>query len=221
MADTSSGLSGPALGALSIGALLVYAGFRGVSPLQALRDVSSGKPPSVKNEGGNFNPIGTASNIAAGLASRSPFGVAVASAAEARKDEKYSKAKRAVTGYSDCSSFAAEAFRDAGLKITPALWTTMTFRTSPNFKVIETANANAGDIIITPLATLSNAHMAVVIRSNFAIGQQNPQSNVSEGSFTQIMAGKPSFIAMRYIGPLPFQYRPGASSAEGNAASGF
>lgn len=216
MSSAGNGLSGPALGALSIGVLLVYAGFRGVSPLQALRDVSSGKPPSVKNEGGSFplgNPIGNAANIISGIAKETPFGIAVASAAESFKGDQYSQAKRGTVGFSDCSSFAAKSFIAVGVKGISKYWTTLVFRASPLFQVIDTSQASAGDIIITSLKTLSGAHMAVVVRPGYAIGQQNPSSNVQEGPFSQIMAGKSSYIAMRYIGPLPAQF-DGMSSAE-------
>jgi hypothetical protein len=44
---SSGGISGAAVAVATTGAVLMYAGFRGVSPLQALRDAASGKPPAV------------------------------------------------------------------------------------------------------------------------------------------------------------------------------
>lgn len=41
----AGGISGLGIGVLGAGALLVYSGLRGVTPLQALRDVTSGRTP--------------------------------------------------------------------------------------------------------------------------------------------------------------------------------
>lgn len=49
MAAGGSGpISGPAIGLATAGGLLLYAGLRDVSPVQAIRDVLSGRPPGVK-----------------------------------------------------------------------------------------------------------------------------------------------------------------------------
>lgn len=213
MADTSKGLSGTAVGVLTVGALLAYAGFRGISPLQALRDVSSGKPPAVPstNAGlvvGDSAGQGGSAQSSAVSPQGTAFGKAVANAASGFRSDKYSQGamQRIGTGYSDCSSFAAKSFRAAGVTSIQSYWTTLSFRTSSKFKVIKTSDASAGDIIITPFATLSGAHMAVVTAPGQAIGQQNSRSNVQTGSFETIMYGKPSFIAMRYVGAIPSKY---------------
>jgi len=211
MAETSNGLSGVALGALTVGALLVYAGFRGVSPLQALRDVTSGSPPAISSHNAGLTPLETSQlgPTPSSLGPVSSFGAAVVQDAEARANEKYSQSpiKRSAVGFSDCSSYAAKSFYDAGATSVKPYWTTMSFRGSSQFKVIDTAQAQRGDIIITPLMTATNAHMAIVTAPGQAIGQQNPSSNVQKGSFEQIMSGKPSFIAMRYVGKLPAKYQ--------------
>lgn len=217
MADTSGGLSGTAVGVLTVGALLVYAGFRGVSPLQALRDVTSGKPVPITSHnagletgtvaGDAMNPSQNAALTPQGTA----FGKAVVAAAVSMQSDHYSQGpmSRISNGFSDCSSFSAKAFNRAGATGIKPYWTTMSFRASAMFKVIPTAEASAGDIIITPLKTLSGAHMAVVTAPGQAIGQQNSRSNVQTGDFAKIMYGKPSFIAMRYVGPIPSKYLGG------------
>jgi hypothetical protein len=209
MAETT-GLSGPAVGVLTVGALLVYAGFRGVSPLQALRDVSGGKPaPVASKTAGLTNTASSGTTVA--TPQGTAFGEAVASAAASFSTDHYSQSpvRRVSNGWSDCSSFSAKAFHAAGATGVKTFWTTLNFRTSPMFRQIDTASASAGDIIITPLMSLSGAHMAVVVAPGQAIGQQNSHSNVQNGSFATIMYGKPSFIAMRYVGPIPAKYTGG------------
>jgi hypothetical protein len=126
-----------------------------------------------------------------------------------RKGDQYSQGvmQRTSIGYSDCSSFVAKSFYDAGVTAIKTYWTTMSFRGSSMFKTIPVSSAQAGDIIITPFMTLTNAHMALVTSPGQAIGQQNSRSNVQTGTFGQIMAGKSSYIAMRYVGPIPAQYK--------------
>lgn len=222
MGETSKGLSGVAVGVLTVGTLLVYAGFRGVSPLQALRDVSSGKPPPVSSSGAGLTTGTVATSGDAMSSSQSAaldpqgtkFGKAVATAASGFQTDKYSQSpiQRVGNGYSDCSSFAAKAFRAAGVTSIKSYWTTLSFRTSPQFKTIKTSEAAAGDIIITPLKSLSGAHMAVVTAPGQAIGQQNSRTNVTTGSFDTIMYGKPSYIAMRYVGAIPTKYTNSGAS---------
>lgn len=214
MPDTSKGLSGTALTALSVGALLVYSGFRGVSPLQALRDVSSGKPSAVSSSNAGLQAAAAANTSLLGPTpsaqpTASSLGAAVVNAAMTRKGDKYSQGamQRISVGYSDCSSFVAKDFADAGVTSVKAWWTTMSFRGSSQFKVIPVSEAQAGDVIITPFMTLSNAHMALVTAPGQAIGQQNSHSNVQLGTFGQIMAGKSSYVAMRYVGTIPTQYQ--------------
>lgn len=42
-----AGISGTSVAVITVGGLLAYAGFRGVTPIQALREVGSGKPSPV------------------------------------------------------------------------------------------------------------------------------------------------------------------------------
>ena len=44
----SGGVSGSAVAVATLGGVLIYAGFRGVTPLQALRDATGGHPPPVE-----------------------------------------------------------------------------------------------------------------------------------------------------------------------------
>ena len=46
----TKGISGVGLAMATGGALIAYAGFRGVNPLQALKDVASGNPPAVESK---------------------------------------------------------------------------------------------------------------------------------------------------------------------------
>lgn len=56
MAQSGGSISGTAVAAATVGGLLIYAALRDVTPVQALRDVTSGKPPSVTNAGVSVVP---------------------------------------------------------------------------------------------------------------------------------------------------------------------
>jgi cell wall-associated NlpC family hydrolase len=197
MAETGKGLSGTAVAAMAVGTLLIYAGFRGVSPLKALRSVTSGTPEAIISKNAGLSGGTTTENFSSRLnVNGTAFGQRVIAAAQKYSNDKYSQLNRNQPGYSDCSSFAAKAFVDGGAIGVKKGWNTYVFLASKYFKKIPTKDAAAGDILI------NSGHMALVTSPGQAIGQQNSRSNVHVSTFASIMAGTGTYIAMRYVGPI-------------------
>lgn len=189
MANTSNGISGTAVAVASLGAVLVYAGFRGVSPLQALRDAAGGKPPPVK--GNPTQPIGTQPGSisppsSSGLTD-ARRGAVVAAAQKYAKDQ-YSQLQRRQPGYSDCSSFVDKALRDAGIAPPGDSWANTTnYRFASDWYEIPAAEADAGDI------ALSASHMVLITApgGDAGIGQQRPFVNVKTGDMRTLFGTQP------------------------------
>jgi cell wall-associated NlpC family hydrolase len=171
---TSNGISGAAVAVATFGAVLVYAGFRGVSPLQALRDAAGGKPPPVK--GKPTTPIITSPTSSSGLTD--PRRAAVVAAAQKYVSDQYSQLRRRDAGYSDCSSFVDKALKDAGIQPPGDPWAnTANFRASGDWVTIPASQVDVGDIAI------SLSHMVLITAKggNSGIGQQRPFVNVKTG----------------------------------------
>lgn len=219
MSSNQGAVSGVAVAVATVGGILVYAGFRGVSPLQALRDVSSGKPPGVESRsveittGLDSNP-GAAADQAAARSAGTLRSQVVAAASTFRGD-KYSQARRRQSGYSDCSSFVDKALVAAGAKPPVAWANTAAFRLSSTWQPIAQRFAQAGDVAV------SSSHMVLVTGAAgaSAIGQQNPKTNVNNGSVSQLMIGSSSYKYYTWTGypdgkEIIAQSR--AASAQGN-----
>lgn len=193
MASKNAGISGMAIAAASFGGILVYAGFRGISPLQALRDIGSGKPPGVASNPVDLTVTEVGENV--GTILSGVGGAVVVAAAQKYKGDQYSQAKRTQDGWSDCSSFCDKAFRDAGIP-PPVKWAaTANYRMSPDWKTIPRTQAKPGDIAI------SGGHMVLVTAAGgtAAIGQQNPRVDVRTGSVADLMSGQ-SYVYKTYVG---------------------
>src|SRR5690606_34181478 len=115
------------------GGVLLYAALRGVSPLQALKDVTSGAPPAVSTEGKrvesspgtvdpDFEPGGFGTTPWKGGYPRSKTPRALqkpatfVAAAIAHSGDKYSQAERWKKGKADCASFVGKALLDTGIE---------------------------------------------------------------------------------------------------------
>jgi cell wall-associated NlpC family hydrolase len=192
------GLSGIAVGTLAVGTLLAYAGFRGVSPLQALKDVMSGSPAGVSREGGSY---GTAAGSALGgilgdvLTNNE---VVVVAAAQKYKGDIYSQSNRTKPGYSDCSSFVAKAFRTAGHTDIGASWTTDSFLASSKFRKISAAEAHAADVVVSAQSS-GSAHMVLMLSSGQAIGQQRTGVNVKTGPVDSLFSASQKNAGLVYL----------------------
>lgn len=201
---SGSGIPGIAVGMAGAAALLVYAGFQGVDPLTALRDVATGKPKGLAEKASAHEALyeGTGSSGAggdSGAAQASLSGTAVSGphpdfvrAAGTFADDLYSQARRWQAGYSDCSSFVGKALKACGVT-PPGASTTSSYLSWRQAKPIARAQIGAGDFLV------GSGHMAMAVNSTTAIGQQNGRQNVQVGPFSQIMWGQ-SWVALRYSG---------------------
>lgn len=192
----TKGLSGVAVAAIGVGTLLAYAGFRGVSPLQALKDVMSGSPLGVSSEGGKYGYKAgeTLMDVLTGEEAT------VAAAAQKFNGDIYSQSNRTKPGYSDCSSFVAKAFRTAGHTDIGVSWTTDSFLASPKFRRIKSSQARTADVVVSAQNT-GSAHMVLMLSGNQAIGQQRTGVNVKTGSVDQLFSAsqkKAGLVYLRY-----------------------
>lgn len=188
-----NGISGLAVAIATAGGILVYAGFRGVNPVKALRDVSSGNPPPVEDKKTDLGAYEMGTAVAGALPGI--IGTAVSAAAQKYVGDKYSQARRTQPGWSDCSSFSDKILTDIGIP-PPVKWaSTANYRISPEWKTIPAAQSKPGDIAI------SSHHMVLVTAAGgtAAIGQQNPRVNVRTGSVANLMGGQ-SYVYKTYVG---------------------
>jgi cell wall-associated NlpC family hydrolase len=133
----------------SVGGLLVYAGFRGVSPLQALRDLSSGSPTPVKG-----NPTTPPDTSGVGTAGEGKSGFANGSGllAEMQKlgnGKKYSQLRRTGPDSYDCSGLVWRAGQNLGLwpKGTTAFNTASFIVHTSEFGLKKVSTPEPGDIV--------------------------------------------------------------------------
>lgn len=192
MAQTGGGISGVAVSVATLGGILVYAGFAGTNPLQALRAVSGGKPAPVVDhptqEQSGFITSGGSSGLAGGAHPE------IAQAALAHASEVYSQAKRWQPGYSDCSSFVGKSLKDVGIT-PPGASVTMSYRTWRSLTTIPRAQVGAGDLLC------GTGHIAIALNATTAIGQQRSGVNVQVDSIDRIMFGQTGWVPRRYTGP--------------------
>ncbi len=184
------GISGAGVALAVGGALLVYAALSDKTPLEALREVASGRITGVPNKTAQLTPPRSGGGGSAETSGPHPEFV---EAARDFRGDRYSQTLRNRDGYSDCSSFCAKAMRKAGVKGThPGGWprTTITFKSWSEMGVVSRSAAGAGDLAITD-ADGSTAHMVMMINNDQAIGQQNSRTHVKTGPVDQLMGGKP------------------------------
>lgn len=195
-------ISGLGLGLATAGGVLVYAGLTHQNPLAAIRSLASGKPTAVADTGGQLPAAASSSYggyVAAGAPSPSG-GVLpqLVSSAYLFQSDKYSQAKRWQNGFSDCSSFVGKAFRGIGIT-PPGASVTGSYLTWSKLKKIAMSDVGAGDLLC------NSSHVVICINSTTAIGQENPTRNVRIGTFSDLMAGTGSYVALRYTGTVAVQ----------------
>lgn len=190
--ESRGGISGVGLAIATGGAVLMYAGFRGVNPIEALRDVASGKPAGVEKRSANLTAVSSTRQVA--YSSTGPGLSALVGAVSEFAGDKYSQARRWQVGYSDCSSFVGKGLKELGIK-PPGLSTTWDYLRSSEWRAIPRSEASGGDLAVT------GAHMAVFTDVSHGIGQQSPRRNVQTGPMSELMypqAG--SYTVLRYVG---------------------
>lgn len=181
-----AGVSGVGVTVTSAGALLIYAGLKGVNPLIALRAIASGKPDAIANVGGSRGGTEAKLPYTGGILV-TPGNPKILAAAQKFKGDKYSQARRWDEGYSDCSSFVGKAFKAIGVK-PPGMSTCVEYlawrdlRNIPKDNLVTLA-VGPGDLLI------STSHMAIVVDEKTAIGQQNTRENVRVDTWDNIMKG--------------------------------
>lgn len=196
----SAGISGLAVAFATAGGILVYAGFKDISPVGALKQISGGKPEPVKYTGVQLGSavgevVGGGGGTGVGaVAGGAAVGGSVLAAAQKYIGDKYSQTKRTRVGWSDCSSFADKVLTDIGIP-PPVKWaSTANYRISGEWKNIPLAQARPGDIAI-------NSHHMVLVTGNggaSAIGQQNSRVNIRTGTVANLMSN--DFVVKRYVG---------------------
>ena len=184
------GVSGVAVAAIAAGATLVYAGLRGVDPLTALRDITSGAPPGLP-ETTSVATAGTHGDIRLLMPKVSGAGAALVRAAMNHAGEKYSQLRRWEPGYSDCSSFVGKAFKDIGIK-PPGPSLAISYQTWNKLTKIPRSAVAAGDLISAP------THIIIATSNAQGIGQQNNRDNVQIGPISNLMGGVGPYMCLRY-----------------------
>lgn len=190
------------------GGVLLYAGLRGVSPLQALKDVTSGAPPAVSTEGktitrsdGSADP----DHVPGGFGSTPWKGVyrkaktpkalqrpsALIAAANTHAGDKYSQDERWARGKDDCASFIGKSLLDVGIE-PPGGSTTTSYLASGQWVTV--GAPKAGDIAVNA------QHMVLCTDGSHGIGQQNPRRNVQRDTLDNLMANTGSWTIKRYRG---------------------
>lgn len=209
MAGTGMGqISALHLAIAAGGGVLLYAGLRGVSPLQALKDVTSGAPPAVSTEGktitrsdGSADP-----SYVPGASGSTPWkGVyrkaktpkalqrpsALIAAANTHAGDKYSQSARWGKGTDDCASFIGKSLLDVGIE-PPGSSVTSDYLTSGQWVTV--GSPRAGDVAVNA------QHMVLCTDGSHGIGQQNPKRNVQRDTLDNLMANTGSWQIKRYRG---------------------
>lgn len=188
------------------GGVLLYAALRGVSPVQALKDVTSGAPPAVSTSGKvitgsdgnadpNYVPEGSGSTSWKGVYRISKVGAlyqtpgALIAAANVHASELYSQAERWARGKSDCSSFVGKSLMDIGIT-PPGSSVTGDYLTSGQWVTV--SSPRAGDIAV------NSKHMVLCTDGSHGIGQQNSRRNVRRDTLDNLMANSGTWQIRRY-----------------------
>lgn len=201
----SGGIPGVAVGMAGAAALLVYAGFRGLDPLQALREVATGRPRGMAEQSAArevlYEGVGSGGAGGGGVAQTSLTGTApgpgphpeFVTAASRFQNDQYSQARRWQDGYSDCSSFVGKALKACGIT-PPGASVTTSYLAWRQLRPISRGEIGAGDLLV------SSGHIAIAVDGRTAIGQQNARQDVVVGPISQVMWGQ-SWVPLRYTGP--------------------
>lgn len=210
MAQSGGQISSLHLAVAAGGGVLLYAALRGVSPLQALRDITSGAPPAVSTEGKVIThwdertptdeawiPEGNGFTDWQGVwkLNKTPAAVrkplTFVAALNAYASDKYSQEKRWAKGYSDCSSFVGKALLGIGVK-PPGGSTTTAYLGSGEW--VKVSKPRMGDIAV------NSKHMIACLDGATGIGMQNRRVNVRRDTIDNLMANTGPYEIRRYRG---------------------
>lgn len=204
MAQGGGQISSLHLAVAAGGGVLLYAALRGVSPMTALKDITSGAPPAVSTEGktiqsadGSYTPGGYGSSNWKGVyrLSKTPRAMQRPStfiaALNGHAGETYSQSNRWAKGHSDCASFAGKGLLDIGIA-PPGGSVTTDYLASGQW--VKVSTPQAGDIAV------NSQHMCVFLDGSHGIGQQNSRRNVVRDTVDNLMANTGSWEIRRYKG---------------------
>ena len=197
----SGGISGVAVALATAGGVLLYAGFQGLNPVEALKDITAGKTKALEPSSVSFtnDPTSLGGVVPAtwtGDVSSGGLGTRIAGAAMTHRDEKYSQAQRWASGYSDCSSFVGKSLKDAGIT-PPGGSVTGSYLVWTKLKTVPKSSIQTGDLLC------GASHIAIALSPTHAIGQQNRRQNVKTDTIENIMYGQPGWVARRYAAKAP------------------
>lgn len=209
MAQGGAQISSLHLAIAAGGGVLLYAALRGVSPVQALKDVTSGHPPAVSTEGKtirsssgdglnpDYVPGGFGSTPWKGVYKKAKVpkafqkpGTFVA-AAQTHGTETYSQDQRWARGKSDCASFVGKSLLDIGVE-PPGGSTTDSYLSSGSW--VRVSSPRLGDIAV------NSHHMVICTDGSHGIGMQNSRRNVQRDTLDNLMANSGSWEIRRYRG---------------------
>lgn len=209
------GISGPAVAVATAGAVLVYAGFRGVSPLQALRDAAGGSPPPVVSNPTTIAPVG-AGDSASG---HSGFASGTGLLAEMQKlgaGKKYSQLRRTGPDSYDCSGLVWRAGANVGLWGPGTKWFHDPFNTAAFIVHTSEVGLTRRGSAIKPVAgdiVWWVGHMGVAIDSTRYYSAMSSHTTPNIGTAT--MAG-----TTKTHGPMQVFYYKGTGTGSGSGGGG-
>jgi cell wall-associated NlpC family hydrolase len=190
-------ISGTAVAVATAGAVLIYAGFRGLNPLQALREVASGRltPLPAGSAGldtspGAATPTGSSSGGGGLVGVTAIIGARLVAEAQKNIRDRYSIPNRWQPGYSDCSSFVGKALKQMGIK-PPGASVTGSYMAWSGARKVARADVIAGDLCC------NLTHVIIATSNTDGIGQQNSRDNVKTGKIESLMFGTGSFTCLR------------------------
>lgn len=184
-------ISGTAVAVAIGGAVLIYAGLRGSTPLQALRDVTSGRPPAVRTGTADLDPSLERAGHLSGRALGGP-GARLVAAAEQFTGDRYSQVRRWQVGWSDCSSFVGKSLKAVGIT-PPGASICVNYLTWRGARKVARSEVTTGDLIVNA------AHMVLATSNTHAVGQQNPRDNVQRDKIESLMWGTGPFVCLRVV----------------------
>ena len=199
------------------GGVLIYAALRGVSPAEALRDITSGSPPAVSTEGkviavpggsgfgdangewrdADYIPGGYGSEDWKNLYKRNKVPrsfqtpMTFLAALQTHRSETYSQGQRWAKGHSDCASFVGKGLLDIGVT-PPGTSRTTDYLSSPQW--VKVTSPRMGDVAV------NSRHMIVCTDGARGLGQQNSRRNVKSDTIDNLMANTGGFEIRRYRG---------------------
>lgn len=194
MAARGGAISGLAVGAATGGGLLIYAALRGVTPLEAMRDVLSGNPPSVPR--GPSVRVEEEQNISRGL---SPDGTPLsgpngwlATTAMTQRGVPYSWGGESPSGF-DCSGLVQWSFRQHGISSPRTTYDQVVWS---KLRSISRSQVAAGDLIY------SSGHVVIAISNSHCVAAQRRGTNVKTLPIANAFSS-PIIAYKRYVGPKP------------------